>query len=117
MQFFSMLAMIFVFAFSLLQCNKANLKSNEANLKSNETVAKDNTNALAPTPMPDEVPRISLEDAKKDFDEGKATFVDTRAEVQYKQEHIKGSINVPTEAVETRYKEIPTNKKIIAYCS
>lgn len=65
----------------------------------------------------DDAPRITLEEAKKDFDAGKAVFVDTRAEVIYKNEHIKGAINVPTEAVEMRYKEIPTDKKIIAYCS
>jgi hypothetical protein len=65
----------------------------------------------------DDAPRISLADAKKDFDAGNAVFVDTRAEIAYKQEHIKGAINVPMEAVETRYKEIPTSRKIIAYCS
>jgi rhodanese-related sulfurtransferase len=61
--------------------------------------------------------RLSLADAKKDFDSGNVVFVDTRAEVAYKAEHVKGSINIPMEAVETRYKEIPTDKKIIAYCS
>lgn len=65
----------------------------------------------------DDEPRITLADAKKDFDAGTAVFVDTRAIVAYDQEHIKGSINVPAEAMETRYKEIPTDKKIIAYCS
>lgn len=65
----------------------------------------------------DDAPRISLADAKKDFDAGTAIFVDTRAETAFKGEHIKGAINVPAEAAETRYKEIPTGKKIIAYCS
>ena len=65
----------------------------------------------------DEAPRITLADAKKDFDAGNVVFVDTRAEATYKQEHIKGAINMPMEAVEARYKEIPTGKKIIAYCS
>ena len=65
----------------------------------------------------DDAPRITLADAKKDFDAGTAVFVDTRAEATYKQEHIKGAINMPMEAVEARYKEIPTGKKIIAYCS
>ena len=63
------------------------------------------------------VPRISLADAKKAFDEGDVVFVDTRAEVQYREEHIKGSINIPAEAFETRYAEVPKNKKIITYCS
>ena len=65
----------------------------------------------------DDAPRITLADAKKDFDDGNAVFVDTRAEVAYQQGHIKGAINLPMEAFEMRYKEIPTNKKIIAYCS
>ena len=63
------------------------------------------------------VPRISLADAKKAFDEGNTVFVDTRAEVQYKAEHVKGSINIPAEAFQTRYKEVPKDKKIITYCS
>jgi 3-mercaptopyruvate sulfurtransferase SseA len=65
----------------------------------------------------DDAPRISLADAKKDFDAGTAVFVDTRAESAYKQEHVKGAINLPMEAFEMRYKEIPAGKKIIAYCS
>lgn len=74
--------------------------------------------AATNTPDPaDSAPRISLADAKKDFDAGNVVFVDTRAEATFKQEHIKGAINVPAEAMETRYKEIPTGKKIIAYCS
>lgn len=65
----------------------------------------------------DDAPRIALAEAKKDFDAGNTVFVDTRAAASYNQEHIKGAINMPMEAVETRYKEIPTGKKIIAYCS
>ncbi len=65
----------------------------------------------------DDAPRINLADAKKDFDAGNVVFVDTRAQVSYNMEHITGALNMPMEAFETRYKEIPTDKKIIAYCS
>lgn len=65
----------------------------------------------------DEAARISLEDAKKDFDENAAVFVDTRPADAYKEEHIKGAINLPAADVEARYKELPKDKKIIAYCS
>ncbi len=65
----------------------------------------------------DNAPRISLADAKKEFDAGTAVFVDTRAEAVYKQEHIKDAISLPLDAIEARYKELPTDKKIIAYCS
>jgi predicted sulfurtransferase len=62
-------------------------------------------------------PRISLADAKKAFDDGNVVFVDTRAEGQYKVEHVKGSINIPAETFQTRYAEVPRDKKIITYCS
>lgn len=65
----------------------------------------------------DDAPRITLAEAKKDFDAGNAVFVDTRAEVQYRQERIKGAINIPAEAAAARASEIPKGKKIIAYCS
>lgn len=65
----------------------------------------------------DDAPRITLADAKKDFDAGNAVFVDTRDEAAYKNEHVKSAINISMNAVEARYKEIPTGKKIIAYCS
>lgn len=83
--------------------------------------AQTNTSATPPPPSSQDpaanAPRISLADAKKDFDAGSAVFVDTRAELTFKQEHIKGAINISAETFEARYKEIPTGKKIIAYCS
>ncbi|MBA2735381.1 MAG: rhodanese-like domain-containing protein [Pyrinomonadaceae bacterium] len=88
-----------------------------------ETAKTTNTNSVAVTPKADEhgeaddAPRITLAEAKKDFDAGNTIFVDTRAEAAYKQEHIKGAINVPMESFEAKYKDIPTGKKIIAYCS
>lgn len=92
-----------------------NVQTNTANTNSPATSS---AAATPPSNDPaDSAPRINLADAKKAFDEGNVVFVDTRAEATYKQEHIKGAINVPAEAMETRYKEIPTGKKIIAYCS
>lgn len=80
------------------------------------------TNAAAPQKTDehghaDDAPRITLAEAKKDFDAGNAVFLDTRADATFRQEHIKGALNMPVEAVEARYKEIPAGKKIIAYCS
>ena len=65
----------------------------------------------------DKVPRITLEDAKKDYDNGTAVIIDSRPEPSYKSEHIKGALNIPIGAPDTRYSEIPKGKKIIIYCS
>jgi 3-mercaptopyruvate sulfurtransferase SseA len=61
--------------------------------------------------------RITLAGAKKLFDAGNIFIIDTRAAAAYDSEHIKGAVNMPLDKVEARLKEIPTDKKIIAYCS
>jgi 3-mercaptopyruvate sulfurtransferase SseA len=65
----------------------------------------------------DNAPRISLADAKKDFDANAAIFIDTRGEDSYKYEHIKGAINIPANMLDAKLNSIPKDKKIIAYCS
>lgn len=65
----------------------------------------------------DNVPRITLEEAKKDYDNGTAVIIDSRPEVAYKQEHIAGALNIPIGSPDTRFSEIPKGKKIIIYCS
>ena len=94
-----------------------------------ETAKTTNTNSTtvnsAPNAAPkvdehghaDEAARISLTEAKKEFDAGNAVFLDTRAEAAYNNEHIKGALNVTEATLEEKYKEIPKGKKIIAYCS
>ena len=63
-----------------------------------------------------DVPRISVEDSRKEVDAGKAVIVDSRAESAYKAEHIAGSINVTSDA-DDQLAKIPKGKKIIVYCS
>ena len=64
-----------------------------------------------------DVPRISVEDAKKEVDAGTAIIVDSRAEAQYKQEHVAGSINIPLGSTDDKFSVLPKYKKIIVYCS
>lgn len=64
-----------------------------------------------------EVPRISIEDAKKDADAGIAVIVDSRPEFAYKHEHIAGSINIVYGAPDDAFGVLPKDKKIIVYCS
>ena len=74
--------------------------------------------APSETPIPsDDAPRITLEEAKKAFDEGKAFIIDARAEEAYKTEHIKGSVNIRHDNLDAMLKQIPKDKTIIVYCS
>ena len=124
MQFILTIMLTLTFGLSMLQCQQASTTSKPEVVKTNTqtansaVVAKNNP---ATTEHADEhgddAPRISLADAKKDFDAGNVVFVDTRAEASYRTEHIKGAINVPSQDIQTRYTEVPKDKKIIAYCS
>ena len=64
-----------------------------------------------------DAPRISLIDAKKEFDSGTAVFVDTHAPDQFKAQHIPGALNIPANDIGTKADKLPKGKKIIAYCS
>ena len=64
-----------------------------------------------------EVPRITIEEAKKLFDSNSAIFVDARGADAWKDERIKGAINIPAGSSDKEYKKLPTGKTIITYCS
>ena len=65
----------------------------------------------------DDAARITLEEAKKLYDAGKAYIVDARPEEAYKQEHIKGAVNITSGTLDSRLKDLPKDKTIIVYCS
>ena len=96
----SILAVVLAFA-------KPEIASNIAHATPTPTVA-------APQ---EDAPRISLADAKKDFDDGTAIFLDARTEDSYKEEHVKGAVNVNYENWEKKLKSLPKDKTIVVYCS
>lgn len=118
MRYNATILLIAVFAISLLSaCQTGSEASNAETVKQIPAVTVTPTNT-APESIPkDDAARISLEEAKADFDKKAAVFVDTRNEDAYKVEHIKDAISLPLDAVEKRFKELPKDKKIIAYCS
>ena len=64
-----------------------------------------------------EVPRISLADAKKAYDDKSAVIIDARPEAAFKGEHIAGAINIPFGEQDKMMDRVPKGKKIIIYCS
>ena len=64
-----------------------------------------------------DAPRISLADAKKEFDAKTAVFIDTHSKEQFDLEHIAGAINIPGNTIKQNMDKVPKGKKIIAYCS
>lgn len=97
-------------------CQSSAAPTNITKIDSTPAQAK-NTAPTEAAHVDEDAPRISLEEAKKDFDAGTAVFVDTRDASAYGLEHIKGAINIPVADLQAKISTIPTNKKIIAYCS
>ncbi len=78
--------------------------------------------ATAPAPAPAADPmaavqRLSVGDAKKAVDAGKAVIVDVNSLGSYAAEHAKGSLSIPANEMYARTGELPKDKQIIAYCS
>lgn len=64
-----------------------------------------------------EVPKISVAQAKKEVDAGSAVIVDSRSEAVFKMESIAGSISIPHGSPKEKYDAVPKGKKAIVYCS
>lgn len=67
-------------------------------------------------PFPN-IPRVSLEEAKKAFDTQSAIIVDVRDSNSYAQQHVKGAINIPLGELESKLNELPKDKWLILYCT
>lgn len=79
-------------------------------------------NGIKPEPTPtmqltsnDQVPRVSVQDAKAAFDAGAAVFVDVRSPEAYADSHIPGALNIPLGEIEARISELNPDGWIIPY--
>lgn len=64
-----------------------------------------------------EVPRISLGDAKAQYDANTAIFVDVRSPDEYAAARIPGAISLPLAELQADYQELPTDALIFLYCT
>lgn len=118
MRYNATILIIAVFAITLFSaCQSSSEASKAETAKQVPAVTVTPTNTAPESVPKDDAARISLVEAKADFDKKAAVFVDTRNEDAFKVEHIKDAINMPLDVVEKRFKELPKDKKIIAYCS
>ena len=63
-----------------------------------------------------DVPRITVEEARKGFDSSSVIFVDSRSQDAYDAERIKSAFIIKG-AGEDRFDSLPKGKKIIVYCT
>ncbi|MBI1763389.1 MAG: rhodanese-like domain-containing protein [Acidobacteria bacterium] len=75
--------------------------------------------AAAPAQNPeDSIPRVPVAEAKAAIDSGKAIIIDVRGPDAYKAAHVKGALEHGLSRLEQGdFKDLPKDKRIIAYCS
>jgi predicted sulfurtransferase len=95
----------------LVACN-----SNETLVSQTPQISQTAQQTPAPPPA-DTARRISVAELHDHYVKGDVLIIDTRADSAYKDEHIKGSISMPTGTVLSRIKELPRDKMIVAYCT
>lgn len=67
----------------------------------------------------DDVPRISVREAKAAVDSGQAIFVDVRSAQAYAELHATNAISIPLDVFETNIESVSLQKTdwIITYCT
>ena len=93
----------------------ANNRSNAAGAASPPAAANEQARTAA-TPA-DDVRRISVADAHKEVQAGRAVFVDVRTKTEFDRGHIKGALSLPKPEIPARLAEVPRDKTLIIYCA
>src|SRR6185503_11058709 len=76
------------------------------------------TTPAAPVPVTvADAPRISAGDLKALLEKKQAVVVDVRAREAYAAGHIEGALSIPLAELESRLKELPKDKDVVAYCT
>lgn len=111
MRFIALAALIFLVTIGgLVACN-----SNETPLLQSPRTGA--TPQQPPPPPADNARRITAAELHELYQKNNVLIIDTRADSAYKDEHIKGSISMPTGTVLSRVDELPRDKMIVAYCT
>lgn len=64
-----------------------------------------------------DIAEISVDEAYEFYSNEDCLFLDVRSQEGYDNGHIEGAISIPLAELESRLKELPTDKPIIIYCS
>ena len=95
----------------------ANANSGNAAGQTQKPAGADAGQARASASPADGVRRITVADANREAQAGRAVFVDVRSKSEFERGHIKGAISLPRTEIGTRHNELPRDKTLITYCA
>lgn len=79
--------------------------------------SQQNTQRAEPTPRPDGVRLVTVEELSRLIERGEAVALDVRGSVEFEMGHIKGARFMPLGLVASRASELPKDKLIVPYCA
>jgi 3-mercaptopyruvate sulfurtransferase SseA len=114
MRFLILIVLASLIAFALMACNSA-----PDRVASSSTPSTPARSKVTPAPgVPDDgVRRITTVELRDLISKGQAYVVDVRNEASYNLGHIRGAKLIPNTQIAQRYKELPSDKTIVTYCS
>lgn len=62
-------------------------------------------------------PRITIDQLRERMNRGEVVVVDVRSPEAYREQHIAGAINMPSDQIAARVGELPKEKMIVTYCT
>lgn len=85
---------------------------------SNPSTKTTPASAAQPSASPaDGVARITVADARREAEAGRAVFVDVRGKTEFDKSHIKGALSLPKTEAAARAAEMPRDKTLVLYCA
>lgn len=75
------------------------------------------TPRAAPTPRPDGVRLVTVEELSRLMEQGGAVALDVRGSVEFEMGHIKGARFMPLGLIAGRASELPKDKLLVPYCA
>ena len=78
-------------------------------------IRSDNGNPILTSP--EDVPRVTVDEAYEAVNRGEAILVDTRSLENFQVSHAAGAISLPVDEVKGRFAELDPNKWVITYCT
>lgn len=121
MRLWSSLAALALLAAAVMVAGCAASNNQTANVAGASGKGNSNAAAAAPasasaTPQ-DNIRRVTITELRDMLEQNKAVVVDVRGTEAYKQEHIKGALDIPENQLSSRTKELPKDKMLVFYCS
>ena len=114
---YSLSAAVLLAVLTLAACNSTENAGNKAASSTGNSAARVPASTPGHVAPADGVKRVTTIELRNALEKGEALVVDVRGDAAYKQNHIKGSISIPLDAVEARINELPRDKMIVTYCS